>query len=805
VLFFLIHRKWNILENWGILYNMLMGKLRLNYQVFLITVTVLILPLIAIGYYFYTTTVNNMKEIGKERSVISISIAQSLLDNIGENLLSITTSNSHWEEYRIAIGKGDIPWIKVNVDENLSSVPVLDFIVTTDHEGNIVSQAEKEPGVTGKLAFKEVLNRLEKEEQFFGLVDTSRGLAFIAASKVTSEDGTAPSTGNVIFGSFLKDETFQYIQSTLQAHIGIMSQHGQAFSSHESITEEKLQNYMLHEESTGISTSSYTKNETIYASAVSLIMDISNQPIGILYLEQTMQTSTNIIKNLKIMTLSATVIILILLLFQTTMLQRRVMLPLKHFRTAIEQVASGSSISEIPSSVVAHAEQSMLTLFDQLHKLSYYDYLTDLPNRRYANKFLQGALKEAAEHRHKVAVLYLDLDRFKNINDSLGHSTGDELLKLVAGRLKAVIADKGVVSRLGGDEFTIVMPKVHDLSEVSRMAENITAIFRESFIVQDYDLFVTSSIGVSMYPEDGDTADALVMNADVALYLAKDTGRNKYQYYSSNMNSGLVDKLKIESGLRKAIDNNELYLTYQPKVNIETNEIVGMEALVRWMHPELGVIPPNEFIPIAEETGLINPIGEWVLRTACVQNYLWQQQGYPKFKVAVNVSVRQFQHDDIVEVVKRILEETGLEAKWLELEITESTIMNYVDETVRTLNELKAIGVSVSIDDFGTGYSSLSYLKLFPIKSLKIDRSFVKEIHKNPGDLAIAKSVITLGHALNFEVVAEGVELEEQLEVLRRERCDILQGYYYSSPVTADQFVRLIDGKQKGNPSNKSS
>jgi len=783
---------------------MLMGKLRLNYQVFLITVTVLILPLIAIGYYFYTTTVNNMKEIGKERSVISISIAQSLLDNIGENLLSITTSNSHWEEYRIAIGTGDIPWIKVNVDENLSSVPVLDFIVTTDREGNIVSQAEKEPGVTSKLAFKEVLNRLEKEEQFFGLVDTSRGLAFIAASKVTSEDGTAPSTGNVIFGSFLKDETFQYIQSTLQARIGIMSQHGQTFSSHESITEEKLQNYMLHADSSGISTSSYTKNETIYASAVSVIMDISDQPIGIFYLEQTMQTSTNIIKNLKIMTLSATAIILILLLFQTTMLQRRVMLPLKHFRTAIEQVASGSSISEIPSSVVAHAEQSMLTLFDQLHKLSYYDYLTDLPNRRYANKFLQGALKEAAEHRHKVAVLYLDLDRFKNINDSLGHSTGDELLKLVAGRLKAVIADKGVVSRLGGDEFTIVMPKVHDLSEVSRMAENITAIFRESFIVQDYDLFVTSSIGVSMYPEDGDTADALVMNADVALYLAKDTGRNKYQYYSSNMNSGLVDKLKIESGLRKAIDNNELYLTYQPKVNIETNEIVGMEALVRWMHPELGVIPPNEFIPIAEETGLINPIGEWVLRTACVQNYLWQQQGYPKLKVAVNVSVRQFQHDDIVEVVKRILEETGLEAKWLELEITESTIMNYVDETVRTLNELKAIGVSVSIDDFGTGYSSLSYLKLFPIKSLKIDRSFVKEIHKNPGDLAIAKSVITLGHALNFEVVAEGVELEEQLEVLRRERCDILQGYYYSSPVTADQFVRLIDGKQKGNPSNKS-
>lgn len=770
---------------------------RLNYQLITIIFIILIIPLSLLAYYFYSSTVSSMKKIGMEQSITSVQIGQSLLDNMGKNLLSITRSNSHWEDFREAIDKKNTSWIQLNVNENLSSVSALDFIVTTDSQGNILSSAEKENHVVQNLDYSKILSRLTKDDDFFGLINTTKGLAFIAVSKVTSDNGQAAPTGTLIFGSFLNEETFKYMEDTLQVNLGIINNEKQLFSSTKSITLKKMKSYLDKAKGANVSVETIMDHDTLKVRANKLIIDIANQPVGLIHIEYPLQTSTKVIKSLKQTVISSSFIVIILLFILHYVLQSRILSPLNHFKMALEQVLTGKSIKDIPNNIIAHAEKNILLLFEQLHKLAYYDYLTDLPNRRFSTIYTEKVIKEATFNNQKVAVMYLDLDRFKNINDSLGHNTGDQLLKIVAKRLEETVSNKGFVGRLGGDEFTIILPGIEDANEPKRLAEKVIRVFTEPFIVDDYDLFITSSIGVSIYPEDGKIGDDLFMNADVAMFRAKEQGRNKFQFYSSVMNSTLIDKLKIESDLRGALNQNQLFLTYQPKISIETNEIVGMEALIRWMHPELGIVAPNDFIPIAEETGLIISIGEWVLKTACAQNKLWQDQGMPNLKIAVNISARQFQHDDITKLVSRVLKETGLEPKWLELEITESTAMSYANETIKTLNELKQIGISISIDDFGTGYSSLSYLKLFPINSLKIDRSFIKDIEKGTGDLAIVKSVITLGHALNFEVVAEGVENLQQLEILQQENCDVSQGYYYSPPITAEVFEGMLKGVKR--------
>ncbi|WP_409304851.1 EAL domain-containing protein [Peribacillus sp. SCS-155] len=765
-------------------------NLKLTYQIIILIVIILVLPLFAIVYYFYSSTMNSMEQIGEEQAITSIHIAERLIENLGEDLLAVVSSNSHWEDYRTAIKDKDLSWIEQNVDENLKSVPILDFVVTTDNEGKILSAAEKDGRIVKDLDYASILQRLTKEEKYSGLIKTTKGLAIISASKVTNEEGNAPPTGNLIFGRLLNSQDISDIQETLQANLVLATKHGQAISAEGGIT--KLPKDIPNKPDYSISYETTSHNDTITVHVYKPISDISNEEMATVYIQYPLSTSTKVLKNMNQMSLFNGIMIILLLVILTAVLQRRILMPLKHFKTALEQVATGSSIKEIPAKVMAHAEDNIIKLFEQLHRLSNYDYLTELPNRRYSSRHLEQTLKNARDHNQKVAVMYFDLDRFKYINDSLGHRTGDNLLKLVAERVAKVVPQNGMAARLGGDEFIIILPEVTNLKEVESIAENIKDIHSAPFLVDSYDLFVTSSIGISIFPDDGDTAEALLMNADVAMYRAKEQGRNKFQFYSSNMNSRLIDKIKMESMLSKAVEDNELFLVYQPKYRVQTNEIIGMEALIRWLHPELGIIPPNDFIPLAEETGLIVSIGKWVLKTACAQNKQWQDEGLPPLRVAVNISARQFQHEDIVKTVKEILKETQLKAEWLELEITESTIMKYGNETVKILKKLKSMGISVSIDDFGTGYSSLSYLKLFPVNGLKIDQSFIKDIHTDRGDLAIVKSAITLGHAMNFEVVAEGVETEQHVEILKKEKCDVAQGYFYSRPVTAEAFEKML-------------
>lgn len=419
--------------------------------------------------------------------------------------------------------------------------------------------------------------------------------------------------------------------------------------------------------------------------------------------------------------------------------------------------------------------------------MAYYDVLTGLPNRNMVRKHLNAALKNGDQ---KLAVLFLDLDRFKIINDTKGHRVGDLLLKVVASRLKNAVQDTGLVSRQGGDEFIILL-KGHNKSQVIEVAERILGEFSKGIEVENQEFFVTPSIGISMAPVDGQDEETLIKHADTAMYLAKERGKNNFQFYTDQLHGLSSRKMELENGLRKALEQDQLMLNYQPQVNLETGKIIGVEALVRWQHPEKGIISPAEFIPLAEETGLIVPLGKWVLHKAAAQNKAWQDKGYSQIPISVNISVRQLQEDRFIDTVKQILDQTGLPPGYLDLEITES-IMQNSENTAMILNQLKELGVTLAIDDFGTGYSSLSLLKHLPIDKIKIDKSFVDDIihHANQG--AMVKTIIDMGHNLQFDVIAEGVEEQEQVAFLLRNGCMIGQGYHFSRPLPSDAMEELL-------------
>ncbi|MEQ1742169.1 MAG: EAL domain-containing protein [Candidatus Nitrotoga sp.] len=429
---------------------------------------------------------------------------------------------------------------------------------------------------------------------------------------------------------------------------------------------------------------------------------------------------------------------------------------------------------------------------DKLNYLAYHDVLTGLPGRTLFHDRLVQAVTNAHRHGDKLGVLFIDLDHFKNINDSLGHHAGDMLLKQVAALFTSCMREDDTVARLGGDEFVVILASMASEDEAWMVSQKILKLMTEPFTIEARELFITCSIGIALYPKDGEDAKALLQSADGALYLAKNKGRNNAQFCTAEMNTRALERLTLENELRQAINRREFLLHYQPRVDIVSSEITGMEALVRWQHPVQGLLYPTKFIPVAEESGLIVPLGEWVLRTACEQNKAWQLAGLKPVSIAVNLSARQFKQQDLVELVSRILQETELDPSYLELELTESMVMQNVEAAIITLNQFKAIGVKLSIDDFGIGYSSLNYLKHFPIDFLKIDQSFVRDITTNLDDAIIAKIIISMAHDLGLRVIAEGVEAEEQKSFLCLHRCDEMQGYFFSMPVPAEEFEILL-------------
>lgn len=433
---------------------------------------------------------------------------------------------------------------------------------------------------------------------------------------------------------------------------------------------------------------------------------------------------------------------------------------------------------------------------ERLNHLVNHDTLTTLPNRTLFSDRLNQALAGAHRRKRIVAILCLDLDRFKNINDTLGHAMGDLLLQTVAGRLMDCVREDDTVARLGGDEFVFLLDEISRPEDVGKIAKKILESFSEPMLLKGHELFITTSIGISLYPSDGETSEALLKNADTAMYRAKEQGRNNYQLFAAEMNVKTVEYLNLETHLRYALELKELTLCYQPMIASETGRLTGMEVLLRWNHSELGVIPPSEFIPIAEETGLIGQIGLWVLQTACAQNKAWQRAGFAPFRVSVNLSARQFDNKTLSEKVRHVLEETELDPIYLGLELTEGIIMKNPEVAIETLRAFQSLGIEISIDDFGTGYSSLNYLKRFPVNTLKIDKSFVQDISNDPDDAAIIKAVIAMGHSLNLKIVAEGVETVAQLDFLRTMQCDFIQGYLFSRPLSSAAITDLL--KQGG-------
>jgi diguanylate cyclase (GGDEF)-like protein len=442
--------------------------------------------------------------------------------------------------------------------------------------------------------------------------------------------------------------------------------------------------------------------------------------------------------------------------------------------------------------------QAHLTHARRVEYLAYHDGLTALPNRGLFNKLLSQAISQARRYHRQLAVAFIDLDRFKQINDTLGHEAGDELLKEVANRLKSCVRDSDTVARLGGDEFVVLLTELGDEQYAAAVAQKIITSVAKPFTLLGQEFRVTASIGISSYPKDGPDEQTLTKNADIAMYQAKEDGKNNFQFYSEQLNANSLERLTLESSLRHALERNEFQLYYQAKRDIATGQITGMEALLRWQHPDLGIVAPMQFIPVAEETGLIVPIGRWVLHTACLQNVTWQKRGLPRLQIAVNLTARQFSDEHLLRDIATVLKSSGMEAGLLELEIHESLLIQDIEKTLRILTDLKSMGVKIAIDDFGTGYSSLASLQRFPLDTIKIDRSYIRDIAIRGEDRNLTEAIIAMGKSLSLTVVAQGVETKEQADFLRQHACDEFQGFYFNKPMSAEHFTELLQAQDTG-------
>jgi len=643
------------------------------------------------------------------------------------------------------------------------------------------------------ITSSDILNNTDPGFQVIGIVPLPQGPMMIASSPILRSNGSGPVRGNMIIGFTIDEAYINSLRDQLKLDLNIVT-----------LDQSRLTDQQLKETRLNISVLS---SDRISAS-------IYNRDVfGVPVIKITINTDRSVynvgVEGITRVAIFISVLSGLCIINLSFFLNSHFLLKLKYITRTVDQIGKDKDFSERLDhqrsndefSIVIEEINGMLDDLDSVHKdnefKAYHDALTGLPNRRLLSEQMEHSLSLSQRHGKMMAVLFLDLDNFKQINDTKGHDFGDEILKFMADRISKNIRKSDIVARIGGDEFIIVLEDLDNIEGVKITAEKIMRCFKDVLTIKDNDFFLSTSIGISVYPQDGDDAETLIKHADLALYQAKEIGKSQYMFCTDAMKSYVNESAELSSLLHKSLAKNEFELVYQPQLDSSTGTIIGVEALLRWKNSELGSIPPTKFIPIAEQTGLIIPIGEWVLRQACRQNVLWQKAGYPKMKVAVNISVRQIQNHDLVDVVRRVLNETGMAAKYLELEITESTAMQERVYIQSVLHEFKALGIHLAIDDFGTEYSSLNYLKNLPFDRIKIAMPFINGIGSSKQDEALTISIITLAKSMNMKVIAEGVETKTQLTFLKNNDCHDIQGYYFHKPLSVAQMKDLFE-QQKG-------
>lgn len=793
----------------------------------------------------YQFLLNNFLKLEKSAVRENLYRVNQTFDQVFYSLATFTNDWAHWNDaYDFLAGKNrDFPQKNLTLPALTNSN--INFLGYYHNNGNaayitainlITQQTVPVPEGIDKYLFpsSKILHNPLSQNETHGYMGLPSGIMFFATSTVLKSNISGEPQGTLVIGRYLTKSLVDKIATTTGLNLQILNP--AQFQSSIALNDIYQKSIASGQPINQIVNDNLIRN-------YSLIYDINHQPIGML---QITMPRTVYYTGLKSMGYYLTAFILlgiILTLLLWWLLHKLVIKRLERLDNQIVNISNPEKLSKRVSitgsdeiSSVAGKVNSLLTVIQDSHEqlenrvhqrtkelkeinqkleqeviersviekdllvhkknlaqLAHYDSLTGLPNRILFNDLLNAALARAKRHNGKLALFFIDLDRFKNINDALGHHIGDEVIKKVGQQFKKNLRTEDILARLGGDEFILLIEEFKDQQQLIPIIDRLLHTVDEAIIIEDREFFVSTSIGIAIYPKDGTTLEALQKSADMAMYQAKKTGGNSFRFYTAEMDMKARKIVELETNLRKAIANNEFCLFYQPKYKLPDKKISGVEALLRWIHPTIGIISPSDFIQLAEETGLIITIGEWVLREACRQIKTWHLAGYPLLNMAVNLSAVQFRHPNLVNIIAKILEETQLAPEYLELEITESTIMGDTEGAIAKLNALKKMGITLSLDDFGTGYSSISHLQQFPLHTLKIDRMFLEEVPENVKSMSIIGAVILLAHSMQLQVVAEGVETVEQLNYLISVGCDTAQGYLFSKPVPAQKITALFD------------
>jgi diguanylate cyclase (GGDEF)-like protein len=760
------------------------------------------------------------------------------LDQVDYSLSSFTDDWAHWNDFYSYMQEKNPRFIPNNMTMTAFVNSHINLMTYWDNTGKLVFGTNIDTNKKQYVGYPEGLDKylypgstLLSHHDMRGYLLTKNGIMLVSAGTATDGSKLEPALGTIVSGRYLDPALVKNISNTTKIPLEL-------FTPDQISTSNKLSK--AFNRSTADKNGHYdTPLSNHLLEGFSLIKDVNGQPIGMLRMTTPRSIylmGTRAI-NYYLMTLVALGIafsILMIWLLRVLIIKRLERLDKEvaeiSAKNAIHQRVDTSGNDELTSvsmevnhlldiiqasqeqlenrvqerthelqktniqlqeeiSERKSVERELIIHKEHLVRLAHYDNLTTLPNRVFFNEILNKAINHSKRHQKILAVLFIDIDRFKNINDALGHTFGDLVLKEMGVRFAALLRAGDIIARLGGDEFIILLNDIGHPKYAGPVADKLLNACAKLVKIESHEFFLTASIGVSIYPDDGNSLEDLQKNADLAMYKAKRAGGGIYQYYTHEMDAAAHEHIKLETELRKAIQNSEFILYFQPQLNLKTGLVNRVEALIRWEHPELGLIPPMKFIPLAEETGLIMPIGEWALHEACRLSKQWQEEGYDPITIAVNISPKQFRHQDVARIVADALKKSDLNPMYLEVEITETAVMDNVDDAINKLASIHNMGVQISVDDFGTGYTSISYLRQFPVSVLKIDQTFIKGIPQNQNDIAITSAVIALGHNLGLAVVAEGVETAEQMQYLTEHNCDLIQGYFLSRPLPPSKIT----------------